>query len=215
MKPAGPEKTRVAIVEDSLPLRNELVHVLNESPELEVVVSISECSQLVPLFNEKEPQVVLMDIALKGQTSGIDGVKVISNYFPAVRTIMFTVFEDDDKIFESICAGAMGYILKKASPDEIIAALISLHQGGAPMTPVIANRALQIFRQKMQSPVPEYGLTPREREILQGLTEGLSYQKIADRFYIHISTVRTHISSIYHKLHVNTKIKALNKISGR
>lgn len=207
------EKIHVAIIEDNVPLRNELERALNESAELKVVATMSECSQLVPVFNETEPQVVVMDIGLKGHTSGIDGVKVISNYFPNIRTLMFTVFEDEEKIFESICAGASGYILKKALPEEIIASLITLYHGGAPMTPAIADKILHLFRQKMNPVIPDFGLSAREREILQALTEGLSYQKIADKFYINISTVRSHISSIYSKLHVNSKIEALNKIT--
>jgi DNA-binding NarL/FixJ family response regulator len=213
MYPVTASKIRVALIEDNLLLRKEVEKVLNESDELEVVASMSECSQLVPVFNDADPQVALVDIQLKGNTSGIDGLKVISNYFPLVRTLIFTVFEDEDKIFESICAGACGYMLKSSSPEEIVTSLISLHKGGAPMTPAIANKALQIFRQKMNPAVPEYGLTAREREILQALTDGLSYQKIADKLYIHISTVRTHISSIYQKLHVNSKIEAINKLS--
>lgn len=206
-------KIRVALIEDNLLLRQEVEKILNESASLRVVASMSECSQLVPVFNRSDPQVALVDIRLKDNTSGIDGVRVISNYFPAVRTLIFTVFEDEDKIFESICAGACGYILKTSSPEEIVTSLISLYAGGAPMTPAIANKALQIFRQKLNPSIPEYGLTAREREILQALTEGLSYQKIADKLYIHISTVRTHISSIYQKLHVNSKIEAVNKMS--
>lgn len=213
MRPDETEKIRVAIIEDNVPLRKELEGALNESAKLKVVATMSECSQLVPVFNETEPQVVVMDIGLKGHTSGIDGVKMISNYFPDIRTLMFTVFEDDDKIFESICAGASGYILKKAPPDEIITALISLYHGGAPMTPAIADKILHLFRQKMNPVIPDFGLTAREREILQALTEGLSYQKIADKLYINISTVRTHISSIYSKLHVNSKVEAMNKIT--
>lgn len=213
MKIDEDEKIRIALIEDNIPLRKELEMLLNESAELKVVATLSECSQLVPVFNETNPEIVMMDIELKGNTSGIEGVKVISNYFPAVRTLMFTVFEDDDKIFDSICAGASGYMLKKASPDEIIAALISLYHGGAPMTPVIADKILHLFRQKMNPVIPEYGLTAREKEILQSLSEGLSYQKIADKFYISISTVRTHITSIYSKLHVNSKVAALNKLT--
>jgi DNA-binding NarL/FixJ family response regulator len=213
MHPVTSSKIRVALIEDNLLLRKEVEKVLNESAELQVVASMSECSQLVPVFHAADPQVALVDIRLKGNTSGIDGLKVISNYFPLVRTLVFTVFEDEDKIFESICAGACGYILKSSSPEEIVTSLISLYKGGAPMTPAIASKALQIFRQKMSPAIPDYGLTAREREILQGLTEGLSYQKIADKLYIHISTVRTHISSIYQKLHVNSKIEAVNKLS--
>jgi DNA-binding NarL/FixJ family response regulator len=207
------DKIRVALIEDNIPFRNELRNILNESADLQVVSAMNECSQLIRQFTIAEPQVVLMDISLKGNTSRIEGVKVINNYFPFIRILMFTVFEDDDKIFDSICAGACGYLLKKSAPDEIIAALVSLYHGGAPMTPAIANKTLQLFRQKMNPVIAGYGLTAREREILQALSEGLSYQKIADKFYIHISTVRTHVTNIYQKMQVNSKIEAVHKFS--
>ena len=126
---------------------------------------------------------------------------------------MFTVFEDDDKIFESICAGASGYLLKKTAPDEIIKAIMTLHDGGAPMTPIIAFRTLQLFREKINPPPIEYGLTAREKEILQLLSEGMNYQRIADKLYISISTIRTHICHIYEKLHVHSKVNAIKKMN--
>ncbi|HVB03747.1 MAG TPA: response regulator transcription factor [Chitinophagaceae bacterium] len=206
-------KIKVALVEDNILLRTEMGKLLNDSAELRVVASLPDYSQLVPIFKEVEPDLVLMDIGLGGNVSGIDGVKIITNYFPEIRIMMFTVFEDEDKIFESICAGASGYLLKKTPPTEIIRSLVELYLGGAPMTPVIADRALKVFRSRLNpAPAEGAGLTAREREILQALAEGLSYQKIADKLYIHISTVRTHITNIYHKLRVNSKVEAINRM---
>ena len=125
---------------------------------------------------------------------------------------MFTVFEDDDKIFDSICAGASGYLLKRSTPDEIIKAIIELQEGGAPMSPSIAKRTLHLFRERLRPEVPDFGLTLREREVLEFLSDGLSYQKIADKLMISLSTIRTHISNIYEKLHVNSKVEAIRKI---
>lgn len=202
---------KIGIIEDNLVLREGLVNLFNNTEGLECTLSLKSLTNVVNVINEKIPDVILMDIGLPG-ISGIDGVKIVRNYFPSVRIMMFTVFEDDDKIFDSICAGASGYLLKKTPPDEIVKAVRDLYAGGAPMTPTIAGRTLQLFREKLRPSIPDYGLSVREKEILEQLSEGLSYQKIADKLFISISTVRTHISSIYEKLQVNSKLEAIRKI---
>lgn len=205
---------RLAIIEDNLPFRETLETVLNATPEIRVVATLKDCGQIVPVFREVNPQVVLMDIELKGSASGIEGVKIVRNYFPDVKMLMFTVFEDEERIFQSICAGASGYLLKKTPPEEIVKALVEVYEGGAPMTPSIARKALQLFREKM-APVAENDmLSAREREILLALSEGFTYQKIADKLFISISTVRTHICHIYEKLQVNSKVEAIRKFQG-
>jgi DNA-binding NarL/FixJ family response regulator len=203
---------KVAIIEDNHALRNSLENLFNQTAGMHCVASLKNLLNVVNDLDSEIPDVVLMDIGLPG-ISGIDGVKIVHNYFPATRILMFTVFEDDDKIFDSICAGASGYILKKTTPDEIIKAIMDLHAGGAPMSPSIATRALQLFREKLRPEVPDYGLTSREREILEFLSDGLSYQKIADKLMISLSTVRTHITNIYEKLQVNSKVEAIRKIN--
>jgi DNA-binding NarL/FixJ family response regulator len=126
--------------------------------------------------------------------------------------MMFTVFEDTDKIFDAIRNGASGYLLKKTPPQEIVEAVRELYNGGAPMTASIARKVIQSFHVQPSSAMEEYKLTPREKEILRSLVEGLSYKKIADQYMVSISTIRTHICSIYHKLHVNSKAEAVAKI---
>lgn len=204
---------KVAVIEDNVTLRRSLQEIFNSSGQMIIVSSLDSCHQIVPEYKRTQPDVALVDIGLKNNESGIDCVNIIHQYFPDTRIMMFTVFEDDDKIFDSICAGASGYLLKKAPPEEIIRALITLYEGDAPMTPSIANRTLEIFRDKIHPPQTEWGLTPREKEILGYLAEGYTYQKIASKLFISISTVRTHIINIYEKLQVNSKIEAIRKLN--
>ncbi|HKI46465.1 MAG TPA: response regulator transcription factor [Balneolales bacterium] len=204
---------KVAIIEDNMTLRQSLKEVFNASGQMHVVSTLDSCHQIVPEYKHVLPEVALVDIGLRNNESGIDCVHIIHHYFPHIRIMMYTVFEDDDKIFDSICAGASGYLLKKASPEEIIRSLITLYEGGAPMTPSIANRTLELFRNKIHPAHTEWGLTARENEILEYLVDGYTYQKIASKLFISISTVRTHIMNIYEKLQVNSKIEAIRKLN--
>lgn len=204
---------QVAIIEDNVTFRRSVEEILNVSSQMKVVSSLDSCNQIVAEYKLVRPDVALVDIGLRNNESGIECARVIHNYFPDIRIMMFTVFEDDDKIFDSICAGASGYLLKKTPPEEIIRALITLYEGGAPITPSIANRTLELFRDKLRPSKTEWGLTAREKEILQYLSEGNTYQMIASKLFISISTVRTHIMSIYEKLQVNSKIEAIRKMN--
>ena len=151
-----------------------------------------------------------MDIGLPN-ISGIEGVRTIKANFPEVEVLMFTVFEDDEKIFDAIRSGASGYLLKKTPPEEIIEAVHELYNGGAPMSPSIARKVIQAFQAKPSNVTEEYQLTARESEILYSLVDGLSYKKMAEKYFVSISTIRTHICNIYHKLHVNSKSQAVAK----
>ena len=153
----------------------------------------------------------LMDIDLPN-ISGIEGVRTIKNTYEKVQILMFTVFEDDEKIFAAIRAGASGYLLKKTPPAEIIEAVMELHAGGAPMSPSIARKVLQAFQAPAHTSINDYELTPREKEILFSLVDGLSYKKIGEKYFISLSTIRTHISNIYAKLHVHSKSQAVAKV---
>jgi DNA-binding NarL/FixJ family response regulator len=203
----------VAIIEDNVTLRKSLQEIFDASGQVKVVSLLDSCTQIVQEYKHTKPDIALVDIGLKNNESGIDCVQTIRQYFPEIRILMFTVFEDDDKIFDSICAGASGYLLKKTPPEEIIRSLITLYEGGAPMTPSIANRTLELFRDKINPPQTEWGLTTREKEILGCLAEGYTYKKIASKLFISISTVRSHIMNIYEKLQVNSKIEAIRKLN--
>lgn len=202
---------RVAIVEDNNTLRNSLESLFNKAEGMKCVASLGNLLNVVSELGKAMPDVVLMDIGLPN-ISGIEGVRTLQENFPAIQIMMFTVFEDDEKIFDAIRAGASGYLLKKTPPEEILASVKELYHGGAPMSASIARKVVQSFKAHTSPQKEEYQLTTRESEILHSLVDGLSYKKIADKYFVSISTVRTHICNIYAKLHVNSKAEAVAKI---
>jgi len=202
---------KVAIVEDNNTLRNSLESLFNRTEGMRCVASLNNLLNVVSEIRSSMPDIVLMDIGLPN-ISGIEGVRTVKANFPGIQVMMFTVFDDDEKIFDAIRAGASGYLLKKTPPEEIIQAIRDLYQGGAPMTASIARRVIQSFQASPSTVVEDYQLTVRENEILYSLVDGLSYKKIADKYCVSISTIRTHICNIYHKLHVNSKAEAVAKV---
>jgi DNA-binding NarL/FixJ family response regulator len=202
---------KVAIVEDNSALRLSLEQLFSKTEGMQCVVSLSNLLNVLSEFNRAEPDVVLMDIGLPG-ISGIEGVRTVKSNFETIQVLMFTVFEDDEKIFDAIRAGASGYLLKKTPPEEIVQAVKELYEGGAPMSPSIARKVIHAFQSYPSSAITDYELTGREKEILFSLVDGLSYKKIAEKYFVSISTIRTHISNIYQKLHVNSKSQAVAKV---
>ena len=202
---------KVAIIEDNHTLRRSLCNLVNQSEGMLCVASLENLLNVVSDLRKPLPDIVLMDIGLPN-ISGIEGVRTVKENYDKIQVLMFTVFEDDEKIFEAIKAGASGYLLKKSSPEEIIDAIRSLYDGGAPMSANIARRVIESFQQHTLDTKEDYQLTTRESEILHSLIEGMSYKKLAEKYFISISTVRTHIRHIYEKLHVNSKSQAVAKI---
>jgi DNA-binding NarL/FixJ family response regulator len=178
---------------------------------MKCVASLNNLLNVVSEFQKSQPDIVLMDIGLPA-INGIEGVRTVKSNFESIQVIMFTVFEDDEKIFEAIRTGASGYLLKKTPPEEILEAIKELHEGGAPMSPSIARKVIQAFQVKPTTVLKDHQLTSREKEILYALVDGLSYKKIAEKYFVSIHTVRSHISSIYEKLHVNSKAQAVAKV---
>ena len=205
---------KVAVVEDNHTLRNTLQSLFNRTEGMQCVSALPNLLNVVHDLAGNEPDVVLMDIDLP-DISGIEGVRTIKNNFSKVQIMMFTVFEDDEKIFAAIRAGASGYLLKKAAALEITAAVQELYYGGAPMSSSIARKVIQAFQSPPAS-LEDYQLTARETEILFSLVDGLSYKKIGEKHFISLSTIRTHIRNIYSKLHVHSKSQAVAKaLQGR
>lgn len=201
---------KVAIIEDNNPLRHSLRNLIDNAPGMQCVAEFGNLLNIVSEFHKAMPDVVLMDIGLP-DISGIEGVTTVKENFKDMMVLMFTVFEDDDKIFEAIKAGASGYLLKKTPPEEILEAIRSLYQGGAPMSASIARKVIESFQKNTINARENYNLTTRESEILHSLVEGLSYKKLSEKYFISISTVRTHIRHVYEKLHVNSKAQAVAK----
>jgi len=201
----------IAIVEDNKVLRQSLEQLFNKTGMFQCVASLGNLQNVTSEFSKAQPEIVLMDIGLP-DISGIEGVRTVKNNFPDMQILMFTVFEDEEKIFEAIRAGASGYLLKKTSAEDIIDAVVQLHEGGAPMSPSIARKVLGAFQSQHTDTLDPYDLTSREKEVLFSLSDGLSYKKIADKYFVSISTVRTHICNIYQKLHVHSRAQAVAKV---
>ena len=204
---------KIAVVEDNTALRASLVSLFDRAEGMRCVASLNNLLNVISEVGSALPDIILMDIGLPN-ISGIEGVRTVKTHFPAIQILMFTVFDDDEKIFDAIRAGASGYLLKKTPPDEIVQAVRELSLGGAPMTSSIARRVIQSFQAVPATLVEDYRLTVRENEILYSLVDGLSYKKIADKYCVSISTIRTHICNIYNKLHVNSKAQAVARVLG-
>jgi DNA-binding NarL/FixJ family response regulator len=198
------------VVEDDDFYRNSLFDMLNNAGGMRCEHALRSCEEAFRLL-EKEyaPEVVMMDIGLPG-ASGIEGVKRIKAISPATDLIILTIHEDDRKVFDAICAGASGYLLKSSAPEEIIRAIKEVLGGGAPMNAQIARKVLNMFS-KFAAPQADYGLTEREKEILKLTTEGLTKKGIAARLFLSYFTIDTHLKNIYTKLQVHSRSSAVAK----
>ena len=202
---------KVALFEDNKKLRESLVQLINSAEDMICTGAFADANKLIHNMPQANPDVVMMDINMPG-ISGIEGVKIIKENFPGVHILMQTVFDDNDKIFAAICAGASGYMLKKTPPQKMIEAIRETYQGGAPMTPSVAVKVLEMFRLQTKTDKNEFiDLSEREREILGLLVKGKSYKAIASDCFISIDTVSTHVRHIYEKLHVHSKSEAVAK----
>lgn len=204
---------RVAIVEDNPGILNALEEVLRLDDNYEWAGSFATAEIAIKEIPEVLPDVVLMDINLGAGLNGIECVKKLKPLQPSVLYLMCTVYEEDDKIFDALKAGASGYILKKTQPAKLLEAIKELYEGGAPMSSQIARKVVTTFQDKKDKGLEE--LSPREREILEHLAKGLLYKEISAELGISQETVRKHVYNIYEKLHVSNRVEAINKLYGR
>jgi DNA-binding NarL/FixJ family response regulator len=200
----------ICLFEDSAKVTESIVTLVSLVEGINIVDTFANANDVVRKINASKANLVIMDIDMPG-TDGISAVKLIRKAGINISIVMFTVFEDDDKIFEAICAGANGYLLKNSEPSKILEAIKEVMDGGAPMNPSIAKKVLQKFASTNKVSSNDYDLTAREKEILKHLTNGLSYKMIASECHISFETVRTHIKNIYSKLHVASMTEAVAK----
>lgn len=205
---------RITIFDDNKNIRNSIILLLNTDPAFEVVGTFSDAQHCVENVLTSRPDVVLMDIEMPG-VNGIEAVRLLTREFPHIQILIQTVFEDDERVFDSICAGASGYILKNQINSSLIDGIKELQTGGSPMSPSIARRVLNILQQgyqtKRQPATEEYNLTAREKEVLTAIVNGLSYKMIGYELNISYETVRSHIKKIYEKLHVASLTEVVAK----
>jgi DNA-binding NarL/FixJ family response regulator len=207
-------KIMVVIVEDDKEMREGLEAIVRFHPALECLAGYPSAEEALEHISSNIPDIVLMDIHLPG-ISGIECVKRLKPILASTQFMMCTVYEDNENVFDSLCAGATGYLLKNSPPGIITDAIIDLYHGGSPMSSVIARKVINAFQPASELNTDMEKLTKREREMLDLLAKGYRYKEIADQLYISFETVRTHIHNIYEKLQVQSRTEALNKMFPR
>jgi len=211
----------VCIVDDNRELRNALEEIITMSEGYACTGTMGTAEDAIRSLPLLQPDVVLMDINLGSAESGIDVVRTLKPRIPGTNFMMCTVYEENEKIFEALSAGASGYILKKTDPTRLMESIRELYEGGAPMSSQIARKVVAAFQQKNKIDTPETDpealdvLTNREKEILELLSKGLMYKEIAAQIFLSPETVRKHVYHIYEKLHVSNRVAAINKFYGR
>lgn len=209
-----PRRRKVWVVEDGRLLRNSLKELIDKQQDLSCTLAVASCEQMFDALDAGDrPDVVLMDLNLPG-ASGIEGTARLHRQVPACPVVVLTVHESEDYVFNAIRAGASGYLLKPSSPEEVVAAVREAWDGAAPINPYIGRRILDFFAnlpEGRQEPAEEYGLSPRQREVLALVVDGLDKPAIARRMQISYHTVGNHVREIYRKLHVGSRAQAVAK----
>ena len=200
----------VSIVEDLAEVREALERLIHQSEEFCFVEGFNNAEQAEKSIPLQQPDIVIMDINLPGM-SGIECISRIKEKCPDTQFMMFTIYEDDDKVFEALKAGAHGYLLKKTPKEKLLEALEELHNGGSPMTTNIARKVIEAFEKKDQLPKELNILTAKEKQILDLLAKGYLYKEIATQLHSTRNTIKQHIHHIYEKLHVQNRTEAINK----
>lgn len=203
-------KKSIALVEDDLLLRDQLIRILNDAPDLEVLLAVSTGEEALEKIPAHSPDVILLDINLPGK-SGIECIRELKKKCSGTEIIMLTAYEEEDNIFNALREGASGYLLKTSSPEELFDAIRDVYTGGAPFSSHIARKVAQYFRQDREVVEENESLSPREREVLSLLSSGYIYKEVADQLNITIETVRTYVKRICAKLHVRSKVEAILK----
>lgn len=205
---------KVILVEDDKDMRKYIASSLGAAEGMELVASFAQAEELVESMAFLHPDVVLMDINLPGM-SGIECVSKLKLLYPNVQFMMCTVLDKEDAIFDSLCAGATGYILKNSQSNDLINAVVELINGGSPMSSSIARKVVQAFSKNNKPNIEVSNLSNREKEVLEYLAKGYRYKEIAATLFLSVETIRTHIRNIYDKLQVQSRTEAINKAFGK
>jgi DNA-binding NarL/FixJ family response regulator len=201
---------RILIFEDNEDFIDSMRELIVHADGMELVGVYSNCKNVVKNVTHHRPDVVLMDIDMPVE-NGLQGLRSIRASGNEVTILMLTVFDDNDRVFQAVCHGASGYLLKRTPPEKIVEAIREAHTGGAPMTPSVAKQVLKLFSQPFQQTEELQTLTPREHDVLSFLVRGYSYKMAAAEMNVGIETLRYHIKNVYSKLHVNSKSEAVAK----
>lgn len=204
---------KIVIVEDDKEFLKGISRTLVLSEELEMLGTFISAEDFIKEVKVLNPEIVLMDIGLP-KLSGIECMKQLKPLYPKMQFLIWTTFEDDEKIFDALKAGASGYILKTATAQQLIQSIVELYKGGSPMSSSIARKVIASFHTP-DIKKSEYNLTPRENEILEWLAKGYRYKEIAEKLFVSLETVRSHVHHIYEKLQVSSRTDALNKVFKR
>jgi len=202
----------VAIVEDNNTIRQGLAALINGTTGYKCIGDYVDCESFLAELGKIEPDVVLMDIALPGM-NGIEGVRIATENKPDLNVLMLTIYEESNKVFDALCAGACGYLVKKTPPSRLLEAIKEVNDGGSPMSSRIAREVINAFKEgaALAQHDSSFNLSSREKEVLNSLADGNNYQEIADELFISVDTVRHHIRNIYKKLHVHSRSEAVAK----
>jgi DNA-binding NarL/FixJ family response regulator len=200
----------IAIIEDQPTIREGLAFLIDSSPGFQCVGRYRSMEEALPGMHDRLPEVALVDIGLPGM-SGIEGIRILKKRHPEILLLILTVYDDDDRIFEAICAGACGYLLKKTPPVRLLEYIQEARAGGAPMSPEIARKVMELFRKNPPPKKADYDLTPHEIRILKMLVDGHTCKTIASDFNVTPHAVTWHLRNIYEKLHVHSKTEAVAK----
>ncbi len=202
--------TRVWVIEDQPEIRNSLTALIGDTPGFECAGSFGSMEDALGPLTEEPPHVALIDIGLPGM-NGIEGIRRIHDRWPSVSSVMLTVYDDDERILEALCAGANGYLLKNTPAVRLLEAIRDTATGGSPMSPEVARRVVELFRRVQPPPQADYRLTPHEVRILNLLVRGENYKTAAVKMSVSVNTISYHVRHIYEKLHVHSRSEAVAK----
>jgi DNA-binding NarL/FixJ family response regulator len=206
----NPDPIRVAIVEDEHPIRQGLSVLINGTPGFRCEGAYGSMEEALPEIDRDPPHVVLVDIGLPGM-SGIEGIRRLKQRHRGLLMLVLSVYDDDDRIFDALCAGACGYLLKRTPPAKLLDSLRECVSGGAPMSPEVAHRVIELFREFRPAEKIDYQLTPHELRLLRMLVQGYNYRTAAEELGVSVNTVSFHMKNVYEKLHVHSKSEAVAK----